>query len=126
MHIDVHLPLQTNVNIFSVVHKFIEESTSSEFGSLYILPVNCYIIYLFCMTACIRLRRGTSKLLELVPIPFDQFNKLCSKHQNNVLVIVRSIQIQINLQDIILYSRINNVMNGCVVYIILLVYMKFS
>ena len=24
---DVHLPLQTNINIFSVVHKFIEEST---------------------------------------------------------------------------------------------------
>ena len=24
---DLHLPLQTNINIFSVVHKFIEEST---------------------------------------------------------------------------------------------------
>ena len=31
------------------------------------------------MTDCISLRRGTSKLLELVPYPFDLFNKLCSK-----------------------------------------------
>ena len=32
------------------------------------------------MTDCNSLRRGTSKLLELVPNPFDLFNKLCSKH----------------------------------------------
>ena len=31
------------------------------------------------MTDCNSLRRGTSKLLELVPNPFDLFNKLCSK-----------------------------------------------
>ena len=30
-------------------------------------------------TDCNSLRRGTSKLLELVPNPFDLFNKLCSK-----------------------------------------------
>ena len=35
------------------------------------------------MTPCISLRRGTSKLLELVPYPFDLFNKLCSK-QNTI------------------------------------------
>ena len=32
------------------------------------------------MSDCNSLRRGTSKLLELVPNPFDLFNKLCSKH----------------------------------------------
>ena len=35
--------------------------------------------YLFRMTYCITLRRGTSKLLELVPNPFDDINKICSK-----------------------------------------------
>ena len=31
------------------------------------------------MTYCITLRRGTSKLSELVPNPFDNINKICSK-----------------------------------------------
>ena len=31
------------------------------------------------MTDCNSLRRGISKLSELVPNPFDLFNKLCSK-----------------------------------------------
>ena len=31
------------------------------------------------MTYCITSRRGTSKLLELVPNPFDDINKICSK-----------------------------------------------
>ena len=56
-----------------------------------ILYVNCYtcIINLFCMTDCISLRRGTSKLLELVPNPFDLLIKLCSiqaKHVDDLCV----------------------------------------
>ena len=35
------------------------------------------------MTHCITSRRGTSKLLELVPNPFDDINKICSKQKNN-------------------------------------------
>ena len=31
------------------------------------------------MTYCITSKRGTSKLLELVPNPFDDINKICSK-----------------------------------------------
>ena len=37
------------------------------------------------MTYCITSRRGTSKLLELVPNPFDDINKICSK-QTNILI----------------------------------------
>ena len=33
------------------------------------------------MTYCIISRRGTSKLLELVPNPFDDINKICSKQK---------------------------------------------
>ena len=45
--------------------------------------VTCQLIYhyLFRMTYCITSRRGTSKLLELVPNPFDDINKICSKQQ---------------------------------------------
>ena len=49
------------------------------------LPVNCYKIYLICMTDSISLRRGTSKLLEIVPNPFDLFNNkciMCDTHMN--------------------------------------------
>ena len=40
------------------------------------------------MTHCITSRRGTSKLLELVPNPFDDINKICSKQSasNNTRV----------------------------------------
>ena len=34
------------------------------------------------MTHCITSRRGTSKLLELVPNPFDDINKICSKQKD--------------------------------------------
>ena len=37
------------------------------------------------MTYCITSRRGTSKLLELVPNPFDDINKICSKPTKNCL-----------------------------------------
>ena len=33
------------------------------------------------MTHCITSRRGNSKLLELVPNPFDDINKICSKQR---------------------------------------------
>ena len=35
--------------------------------------------YLFRMTYCITLRRRASKLIELVPNPFDNINEICSK-----------------------------------------------
>ena len=38
------------------------------------------------MTYCITSRRGTNKLLELVPNPFDDINKICSK-QNFLLLL---------------------------------------
>ena len=62
-----------------------------------IFYVNCYtcIINLFCMTDCISLRRGTSKLLELVPNPFDLFNKLCSK-QNVCLYKITTASVLMN------------------------------
>ena len=44
--------------------------------SLCILSVNLYTIYLFCMTKCINLRRGTSKLSEIIPNHIDLFNNL--------------------------------------------------
>ena len=41
------------------------------------------------MTDCNSLWRGTSKLLELVP--FDLFNKLCSKHRIQITVSLENI-----------------------------------
>ena len=38
------------------------------------------------MTDCIRLKRGTSKLLERVPNPFDDINKICSKQKQKTSV----------------------------------------
>ena len=46
------------------------------------------------MTYCITSRRGTSKLLELVPNPFDDINKICSKqhtancHMEIIIIVV--------------------------------------
>ena len=61
------------INISLLVRKLMVEFT--RFTSiLYILPVNCYIFHLICMTDCVRLKRGTSKLLERVLSPFDLFN----------------------------------------------------
>ena len=48
--------------------------------NLYIVTCQLLYHYLFRMTFCITSRRGTSKLLELVPNPFDDINKICSKH----------------------------------------------
>ena len=58
-----NLPLQTNINIFSAVHKFIEELTS--FYIVIFLPVRYYSVYhyLFRRTYCITFRRGTSKYM---------------------------------------------------------------
>jgi len=38
------------------------------------------------MTYCITSRRGTSKLLELVPNPFDDINKICSKQKQKTII----------------------------------------
>ena len=46
----------------------------------YILSIVNY--YLFRMTYCLTSRRATSKLLELVPNPFDNINKICSKQHD--------------------------------------------
>ena len=42
------------------------------------------------MTHCITSRRGTSKLLELVPNPFDDINKICSKQTLEVAYLRRT------------------------------------
>ena len=47
----------------------------------YIVICQLLYHYLFRMTYCITSRRGTSKLLELVPNPFDDTNKICSKQK---------------------------------------------
>ena len=39
------------------------------------------------MTYCITLRRGTSKLSELVPNPFDDINKKCSKQKTDSIIL---------------------------------------
>ena len=63
-------------------------SCSSIYRGIYLIHLKLYIVtcqllyhYLFRMTYCITSRRGTSKLLELVPNPFDDINKICSKRQ---------------------------------------------
>ena len=44
---DVHFPLKTNINIFSAVHQFIEESILDSPKNCIFLLVNYYIIICF-------------------------------------------------------------------------------
>ena len=45
--------------------------------------------YLFRMTYCITSRRGTSKLLELVPNPFDDIKKNILKQTTKTVAFMR-------------------------------------